>query len=142
MRNDLIRAVLDCGVDDLSLLDDAGANIYETVNRIKEEGQEISLMSITEEIFKEGIFRMSEAVKQECKRLEYVARCGRLTAEGKEKLEAIRNNNLSPQQDFEYYLNFLDTHLYCDSNKKAIYEEWFEAEMLALMDYTGFDIEG
>ncbi len=27
MRNDLIRAILDCGADDLSLLDDSGADL-------------------------------------------------------------------------------------------------------------------
>ncbi len=30
----------------------------------------------------------------------------------------------------------------CDSSKKEIYEEMFEKEMQALMDYIGFNIEG
>lgn len=140
MRSDLIRAVLDCGADDLSILDEAEADMYDTVARLREDGKEVRLQSIVEEVFNEGIFRLGEVVKEERKQLEYVARCGRLTDEGREKLAAI--DGLNPQQDFGHCFNFLDTHLYCNSEKKEVYEEWFEKEMQELMDYTGFNIEG
>ena len=142
MRNDLIRAILDCGADDLSLLDDSGADLFKVVERMRFEGLEITLNGIMEEIFREGIFRMDEAVKEARKRLESEEDAGTLTEAGYEKLEAIRQNNLSPQSDFTYYVNCLDTHLNCDSSKKEVYEEMFEQEMQDLMDYTGFDIEG
>ena len=142
MRNDLIRAVLDCGVDDLSLLDDSAADMFKIVEQMRFEGLELTLNGIMEEIFKEGIFRMNEAVKSIKKRLELEEYEGTLTEAGYEQLEAIRRHNLSPQNDFTYYVNCLDTHLNCDSNKKEIYEEMFEQEMQDLMDYTGFNIEG
>ena len=142
MRNDLIRAVLDCGVDDLSLLDDSAADMFKIVEQMRFEGLELTLNGIMEEIFKEGIFRMNEAVKSIKKRLELEEYERRLTEAGYEQLEAIRLHNLKPQNDFTYYLNCLDTHLNCDSRKKEIYEEMFEQEMQNLMDYTGFNIEG
>ncbi len=142
MRNDLIRAILDCGVDDLSLLDDSGADLFKTIERMRFEGMEITLNGIMAEIFREGIFRMGEAVKEARERLEAEESEGTLTEAGYEQLEAIRQNNLSPQSDFTYYVNCLDTHLNCDSSKKEVYEEMFEQEMQDLMDYTGFDIEG
>ena len=142
MRNDLIRAVLDCGVDDLSLLDDSAADMFKIVEQMRFEGLELTLNGIMEEIFKEGIFRMNEAVKSIKKRLELEEYEGTLTEAGYEQLEAIRLHNLKPQNDFTYYLNCLDTHLNCDSRKKEIYEEIFEQEMQNLMDYTGFNIEG
>ncbi len=142
MRNDLIRAVLDCGVDDLSLLDDSAADMFKIVEQMRFEGLELTLNGIMEEIFKEGIFRMNEAVKSIKKRLELEEYEGTLTEAGYEQLEAIRLHNLKPQNDFTYYLNCLDTHLNCDSRKKEIYEEMFEQEMQNLMDYTGFNIEG
>lgn len=43
MRNDLIRAILDCGTDDLSLLDDSGADLFKVVERMRFEGLEITL---------------------------------------------------------------------------------------------------
>lgn len=85
---------------------------------------------------------MDEAVKAEKKRLETEEYEGTLTEAGYEQLEAIRLHNLSPQNDFTYYVNCLDTHLSCDGSKKEIYEEIFEQEMQDLMDYTGFNIEG
>ena len=142
MRNDLIRAVLDCGVDDLSLLDYSAADMFKIVEQMRFEGLELTLNGIMEEIFKEGIFRMNEAVKSIKKRLELEEYEGTLTEAGYEQLEAIRLHNLKPQNDFTYYLNCLDTHLNCDSRKKEIYEEMFEQEMQNLMDYTGFNIEG
>ncbi len=142
MRNDLIRAVLDCGVDDLSMLDDSEADLFKTVERMRFEGLEITLNGIMAEIFREGIFRMSEAVKEVRERLESEEREGILTEAGYEQLEAIRQHELSPQDDFTYYVNCLDTHLNCDSSKKEVYEEMFEQEMQDLMDYTGFSIEG
>ncbi len=142
MINDLIRAILNCGVDDLSILDDSEADMFEIVEQMRSEGVELSLNGIMAEIFKEGIFRIDEAVKAEKKRLEAEEYEGMLTEAGYEKLEAIRLHNLSPQRDFTYYVNYLDTHLNCDSSKKEIYEEMFEQEMQDLMDYTGFDIEG
>ena len=142
MRNDLIRAILNCGIDDLSILDDSEADMFKIVEQMRFEGLELSLNGIMAEIFKEGIFRMNEAVKAERKRLETEECEGTLTEAGYEQLEAMRLHNLSPQNDFTYYLNYLDTHLSCDSEKKEVYEEFFEQEMQALMDYTGFNIEG
>lgn len=142
MRNDLIRAVLDCGIDDLSMLDDTEADLFKVIETMRFEGLEITLNGIMEEIFREGISRMDEAVKELRKRLECEEETGILTEAGYEQLEAIRQHNLSPQGDFTYCANCLDTHLNCDSSKKGVYKEIFEQEMQDLMDYTGFDIEG
>ena len=116
--------------------------MFKIVEQMRFEGLELTLNGIMEEIFKEGIFRMNEAVKSIKKRLELEEYEGTLTEAGYEQLEAIRLHNLKPQNDFTYYLNCLDTHLNCDSRKKEIYEEMFEQEMQNLMDYTGFNIEG
>lgn len=142
MRSDLIRAVLECGIDDLGILDEAEADMYDTVSKLREEGKEISLQSITEEIFEEGIFRMGEAVKNRRKELEDVERKGKLSEEEYEQLESMRLHELNPAADFGHEFNFLATNLYCDSEKKEVYEEWFEEEMQELMDYTGFNVNG
>ena len=97
MRNDLIRAILNCGVDDLSILDDSEADMFKIVEQMQFEGVELTLNGIMAEIFKEGIFRMDEAIKAEKKRLETEEYEGTLTEAGYEQLEAIRRHNLSPQ---------------------------------------------
>ena len=141
MRNDLIRAILDCGVDDLNMLDDAGADMFETIDRIKEEGLEISLNGIMGEIFKEGIFRLGEAVKALRADLENEEQQGEMTEASYEQLKKLRDFNINPEQDFGYYLNCLDTYLYCDSSKQEVYEEMFEQQLQDLVDYTGFGIQ-
>lgn len=129
MRNDLIRAILKCGVDDLSMLDDSAADLFKIVEQMRFEGLELTLNGIMAEIFREGIFRMDEAVKSIKKRLEAEEYKGTLTDAEYEQLEAIRRHSLSPQNDFTYYVNCLDTHLNCDSSKKEVYEEMFEQKM-------------
>lgn len=53
MRNDLIRAILECGVDDLRMLDDAGADIFDIIGQMKFEGIELTLNNIMAEVFKD-----------------------------------------------------------------------------------------
>lgn len=129
MRNDLIRAILKCGVDDLSMLDDSAADLFKIVEQMRFEGLELTLNGIMAEIFREGIFRMDEAVKSIKKRLEAEEYKGTLTDAEYEQLEAIRRHSLSPQNDFTYCVNCLDTHLNCDSSKNEVYEEMFEQKM-------------
>ena len=146
MRNDLIRAIFDCGADDLNMLDDSEANMFEIVDRMRLEGLDLTLNGIMAEIFREGIFRLGEAVKEVRDNLEQEERNGTLTEADYDKLQKIREYNLDPSTDFGYYVNCLDTHLYfypqTDKEKKReVYEELFEQELQDMMDYTGFDIQ-
>ena len=59
MRNDLIRAILNCGVDDLSMLDDSEADMFEIVEHMRSEGLELTLNEIMGEVFREGIHRLN-----------------------------------------------------------------------------------
>lgn len=38
MRNDLIRAILNCGIDDLSILDDSEADMFKIIEQMRFEG--------------------------------------------------------------------------------------------------------
>lgn len=150
MRNDLIRAILDCGADDLNMLDDAGADMFKVVERMRFEGMELTLNGIMAEVFREGIFRLSEAVKETRKSLEREEQHGILTETDYDRLQKLREYNINPSDDFGYYVNCLDTHLYFNpqsdrdsmytEEKKAVYKEIFEQELQDMVDYTGFDI--
>lgn len=41
MNTELVRAVFDCGIDDLRLLDDAECDMYAVIGRMREEGIEL-----------------------------------------------------------------------------------------------------
>ncbi len=141
MRMDLVRAVLDCGNDDLDLLDDAGADIYKTVQRMREEGLDISLYSIIGEVFREGICHFGEVVESQRKALESQEKSGEITEVEYESLKKLRDYRINPEEDFDFYLNFQDTHLFAPADKQTVYEELFEQDLQELESYTGFDIE-
>lgn len=141
MRNDLLRAVLDCGNDDLDLLDDAGADMYEIVEHIKENGIEITLTSLMEEVFRDGIQRLGEVVKEYWQTLESQEKSGKMTEIEYEQLRKLRDYDINPEEDFGFYVNFQDTHLYVMEDKRKVYDEIFEQELRDLENYTGFDIE-
>lgn len=145
MRNDLIRAILDCGIDDLSMLDDAKADMFEIVDKMKSEGMELSLNNIMAEVFKEGIHRLGQAVKELRADLEKEKQAGQMSDESADQWEKLNRHRLNPEEDFGYYVNCLDTHLYFYTDYKAekqeVYEELFAEELQALVDYTGFDIQ-
>ena len=133
MRTDLLEAVLSCSIDDLSLLDDAGADMFKIVEYMRKEGMEITLHSIMSEVFKEGIRRLGESVREFRRKLEKQEKSG--------EMKELRVHCINPVEDFGFYLNFQDTHLYVTTDKKKVYEEMFEQELLALEEYTGFNIE-
>jgi hypothetical protein len=141
MRTDLLEAVLSCSIDDLSLLDDAGADMFKIVEYMRKEGMEITLHSIMSEVFKEGIRRLGESVREFRRKLEKQEKSGEMAEIGHKQLKELRVHCINPVEDFGFYLNFQDTHLYVTTDKKKVYEEMFEQELLALEEYTGFNIE-
>ena len=48
MNTELVRAVFDCGIDDLRLLDDAECDMYAVIGRMREESIELVLYRRTE----------------------------------------------------------------------------------------------
>jgi len=145
MRNDLIRAILDCGIDDLSMLDDAEADMFEIVDKMKSKGMELSLNNIMTEVIKEGIHRLGQAVKELRADLKKEKKAGQMSDESADQWEKLNRYRLNPEEDFRYYVNCLDTNLYFYTDNKAekqeIYKELFAEELKALVDYTGFDIQ-
>ena len=44
MNTELVRAVFDCGIDDLRLLDDAECDMYAVIGRMREESIELTMV--------------------------------------------------------------------------------------------------
>lgn len=141
MRIDLMRAVLECGSADLDLLDGAGADMYDLVGQLRNDGLEVTMENLLLTIFTNGIAAMAIEVNRERDRLEVESAKDSLADGEREKLETIRKFDLDPDRDFHYYINSLDTHLYCYRVKREVYEKYFADELDDLFDYTGFEIE-
>lgn len=145
MRNDLLCAILDCGTNGLDMLDDTKADMFEVISQMRSEGLELTLNNIMAEIFSEGIQRLDEAVKSLRADLEDEDQSREMTDASREQLEKLKRLNINPEHDFGFYVNCSDTSLYFNpqpdkEEKRQLYEELFQQELLDLMDYTGFNI--
>ena len=61
MNTELVRAVFDCGMDDLRLLDDAECDMYAVIGRMREEGIELTMNNIIRQVFEEGRYILTKA---------------------------------------------------------------------------------
>ena len=61
MNTELVRAVFDCGIDDLRLLDDAECDMYAVIGRMREESIELTMNNIIRQVFEEGRYILTKA---------------------------------------------------------------------------------
>ena len=54
MNTELVRAVFDCGIDDLRLLDDAECDMYAVIGRMREESIELTMNNIISRCLKKA----------------------------------------------------------------------------------------
>jgi hypothetical protein len=139
MNNELIRAVLNCGTGDLELLDDAKVNFFGVVDNLRFEGNEISMNTIIEEVFKTGKQVIVDAYKALMEDLQKEADTGEMTEGDWEHLQVLKN--LNPAEDFTFYINLQDTSFNGVPDKQQTYEELFEQELMECERITGYEIQ-
>ena len=111
MNTELVRAVFDCGIDDLRLLDDAECDMYAVIGRI------------IRQVFEEGRYILTKA------REEKIAS---LPAEPMTEADfELRRNlgRLNPEQDFSFWINLQDTNFRGKTELKELYESMFAEEL-------------
>ena len=126
MNTELVRAVFDCGIDDLRLLDDAECDMYAVIGRMREESIELTMNNIIQQVFEEGRYILTKA------REEKIAS---LPAEPMTEADfELRENleRLNPEQDFSFWINLQDTNFRGKSELQELYESMFTEELDAL----------
>nr|DAO43605.1 MAG TPA: hypothetical protein [Caudoviricetes sp.] len=139
MNSELIRAVLDCGVDDLRLLDYSEANLFEVVERMRSEGISTTMNNIIKEVFEDGkqvIVDRYEAMLEELKHKQELGIMEDEDCELQEELE-----KLDPGSDFTFWINLQDTDFNGDNSKQELYEKYFKDELEECERITGYDIK-
>jgi hypothetical protein len=139
MNRELIRAVLDCGTDDLGLLDSAEVNFFEVVDHLRFEGIEITMNKIIEEVFETGKQVIVDAHKALLHDLQKEADTGEMTEADWERLQTVKN--LNPAEEFTFFINLQDTSFNGDPEKQQTYEELFEQELMECERVTGYEIQ-
>ena len=153
-QEEILTNLLDCGTDDLKLLEDIEYDLYDILEYLKECGN-FNINSIFREVFKKGaidlnyafierkeeireqIIEEMQTVKEEYP--DYDLEKDEDYQELVNDLDLLDNEKLNPIEDLDYYLNYLDTHVYME------YIEFYRKYMPDIVDTIetnmGWDFE-
>lgn len=135
----LLCSVLDCGILDLSILDDVGYDLGEIYDELIAEGIRPTLNLITGEIFEKGKDALSDRLRDKleemaCERDEYDG--------GSEEYKMMQEqidelDSCDPEEDVDWFCNCLDTHVYF-LNNEDIYRKYLADEISEIESDMGF----
>ena len=137
----LLSAILNCGTADLSILDGVEYDWGDIVDEAREEYGEITLDSLFSTVIDFGISDLNLRIDEKIDELKYKI----MDTEDDEKIERFENiiqllKKVEPQDDFDIYFNYLDTHV-CISKNIDIYLNYLGDEIEEFENNTGFDLQ-
>ncbi len=158
-QDEILATLLGCGIGDLNLLDNINYDLDDILEELIEDNS-LSLYNIFTKIFIKGAIELqerfnlrAEEIKQKIndiliKEKEKWINSGEIQGEFEESekykelindLRLIENEELNPENDLDYYLNCLDTHVYMKNIE--FYERWMENEIEDIENKMGFNFE-
>lgn len=128
-QEEILTNLLDCGTDDLKLLNDIRYDLDDILEYLKECGN-FNINSIFREVFKKGAIDLNYAFierKEEIREQileemqtakeeypDYDLENDEDYQELVNDLDLLDNEKLNPIEDLDYYLNYQDTHVYME----------------------------
>lgn len=141
-QKELLRALLCCGNDDLSMLDDTEYDFFDVIQSIWNDDAIPTLNRIMEEIFIFGIIDLKDAIENKIS--EYEDELKWLDPQEAKALD-IKNiinalKYLNPDEDVEYYCNCQDTSvsLY---DPDDTYKQFLSKEISEIERKMGFEFK-
>ena len=134
-RDGLLCEILDCGVDDLGMLDDVEYGWHYIIHRMKIFQAELSFNSLMYHVVSMGKDCIQDSVGD---RIHELGKKTSWTREEVDELEALRS--LRPEADFQSYHNYLDTNVWCEKNAD-IYTRYLQYALDQFEDNTGLPIK-
>ena len=135
-RDDLLMAMLGCGLYDLSLIDDVN---YDNCDVLEQCGTTApSFRDYIVAAFELGIRDIEQARDDRLCELEAITDVRDLDPEEEQEKAALEE--LSPAADIGWYFNYLDTHVYFTDNED-VYQTFLPDALDKFCYYTGFEIE-
>ena len=128
-QEEILTNLLDCGTEDLKLLEDIEYDLCDILEYLKECGS-FNINDIFSEVFKKGaidlnyafierkdeireqILEEMQAAKEEYP--DYDLEKDEDYQELVNDLDLLDNEKLNPMEDLDYYLNWQDTHVYME----------------------------
>jgi len=131
----LLKTILDCGSEDLSILEDVQYDWADLLKRMCDET--CNLNSLMWMVFQVGYEGIQVAIDDRICELEAIVNERPLDDYEEEELARLRE--LDATEDFESYHNYLDTHVWCQKHADT-YEEYMMEALETFRDNTGFYI--
>lgn len=135
-RESLLMAILDCGTDDLCLLDDVQYDWADIFNRLEDDTHDLN--SVLREVFQVGYECIQAAVDARICELEFIELNER-ELDDDEAAELALLRDLDASDDFVSYHNYLDTHVWCRCHMDT-YKKYMKEALEEFEEHTGFQI--
>ena len=139
-KDALLCNLLDCGIADLSLLEDIDCDWSEVVAAAKEYGeplQEIGFNGLMRTVVCVGLSHIQDAITTRINDLEIEEKAWGLSEDEAEELEQLCD--LRPFQDIGSWHNYLDSGAYFEKHKD-IYNEYLSDALEQFENETGFNL--
>ena len=152
----ILTHLLNCGTSDLLMLEDINYDLDEILDDLVENGC-LSFNDLYRAVFNKGVDDLAERLQDQRNDLiekieteiqwsidEYV-KSGEMTLDELKEtdeyqqniadLNLIKNNELNPKEQYDYYLNYLDTHIFL--KHLPFYRTWMESDIDDIEDKMG-----
>lgn len=137
-KEELLRAMLDCGIDDLSMLDDVQYDWYEILEQLDwPDGEGFRFNRLMRAVVDVGIIYIKDAADDRICELEALVSERNLDEDEEKELAALRS--IDPDSDIRGYFNFMDISVWIESNAE-VYMEYLQEALDSFTDNTGLQI--
>lgn len=156
----ILTHLLNCGTSDLLMLDDINYDLDEILDDLVENGC-LSFNDLYRAVFNKGVDDLAERLQDQRNDLiekieteiqwsidEYV-KSGEMTLDELKEtdeyqqniadLNLIKNNELNPKEQYDYYLNYLDTHIFL--KHLPFYRTWMKSDIDDIEDKMGISFK-
>ena len=118
-QQEILTNLLNCGTEDLELLEDIEYDLDDILEYLK-KSDDFNINSIFREVFMKGASDLEEAFENQKEEIkEQILNEMRIHMfdlmkydELANDLELLDSDKLKPTRDLNYYVNYLDTHVY------------------------------
>ena len=156
----ILTHLLDCGTSDLCKLEDINYDLDEILDDLVENNC-LNFNELYRLVFLKGVTDLAERLQEQRNDLiekieaeiqwsidEFV-KSGEMTFEELKEtdeykqniadLNLIKGNELNPQEQYDYYLNYLDTHIFL--KHLPFYRTWMESDIDDIEDKMGISFK-
>lgn len=139
-KDNLLRAVLGCGTDDLEMLEDVHCDFYDVIEQLDGRPlQEVGFNGLMRAVVDVGIIHIRDAVDDRRRELEAIQTERELDEDEAEEYRLL--GSLDPDKDIRSYHNCLETNAWFENNGK-IYRTYLSDAIDSFEESTGLPLTG